>query len=343
MLTRRADGRFCKSKTINGKKVYFYSTEPTERKAAKDIENQLIAYTEKEEKGKTFGEVADEWEEHHYKNVQWQTSNRYKSLVTHLNEKFVDVYIKQIKPKDIQTFLEKYAKDGFSTKSLTMLLSVCKMIFKYAVIKEYITTNPSEYLTPPKGKPKQTREALTDEQINIIKNNTDSQFGFLAFFLLYTGMRRGEALALTYGDIDFDNNVINVNKSVEYRGNTPYLKTPKTEAGYRQIPLLDILKNKLPKGKENELIFSQRGNLISKSYFEDNWNAYCKRTGIKITAHQLRHTYTTLLFEWNIDVKDSQEILGHADISTTRNIYTHIRKSRIQNTTSKINSILAGE
>ena len=61
-LTKRADGRWCKSKTINGKKVYFYSNEQTEKKALRDIENQMITYTGEMQKGKLFKDVASEWE-----------------------------------------------------------------------------------------------------------------------------------------------------------------------------------------------------------------------------------------------------------------------------------------
>ena len=61
-LTRRNDGRWCKTKTINGKKMYFYSAEPTEKKALRDIENQMIEYTGEVQKGKLFKDVAEEWE-----------------------------------------------------------------------------------------------------------------------------------------------------------------------------------------------------------------------------------------------------------------------------------------
>ena len=60
LLTKRKDGRWCKAKTINGDRVYFYSTEPTEKKAIKDIENQMVKYAGKIQKGKLFKDVADE-------------------------------------------------------------------------------------------------------------------------------------------------------------------------------------------------------------------------------------------------------------------------------------------
>ena len=339
-MKRRADGRYVKVKTIDGKRVSFYSSEPTEKKALRDIEAQMLAYTDKIDYGKTFHEVADEWESEHYKHLQHQTVHRYKSLTAHAVEYFDDMSIKQIKPVDIDNFLCRFNPQTFSTTSLKDQLSVVKLIFKYAVIKEYTDKNPTLYIIPPKGKAKVTRDSLTDDEIKAVENNLDKEFGLLAFFLLYSGLRKGEALALTYGDIDRENNTITVSKSVEHIENLPHIKEPKTRAGVRTVPLIDKLKQILPEGRQSELLFSQNGQLMTASYFDKHWQKYKKETGLNITAHRLRHTYTKLLFEWGIDMKDSQEILGHSDIATTRNIYTHIRKKRIADTTDKINKIL---
>ena len=345
-MKKRKDGRYQKSKTINGKRIVFYSSESTERKAIRDIENQMLAYSQKEELGKTFGEVAEEWEESHYKNLEWQTERRYKSMVLHLLDGFKSVkgfkkeYIKSISTKDIENFFEEMVRLKYSTKSLKDQMSVTKMIFKFAIIKGYIEKNVTEYLSPPKGTPKTVRQCLNDKEIKIVQDNTKNNFGLLAYFMMYTGLRKGEALALTYADIDRKNNVISVTKSIEHYGDMPRVKMPKTEAGTRSVPLLDVVKKVLPKGKKNQIVFSENGNYMRNSYFNRCWKNYCDETGLKITSHQLRHTFATLLYEWEIDVKDSQELLGHSDISTTRNIYTHIRQSRITDTTNRINAKL---
>lgn len=344
-MKKRPDGRYVRSVTINGKRKMFYSSEPTEKKAERDIMRQMVAFEAKQEeeaRGKTFEEVADGWEEEHYKHLQWQTEHRYKSLVAHLNDRFGDSYIREITTKEIELFFIQYAK-LYSNKSTKDQMNIAKMIFKYAMINEYIDKNPIEYLSAPKGIQGKPRKALTDDEIQIVENNILKDFGLLAYFLLYTGMRKGEALALTYGDIDFKNNIIRINKSVEHHGNKPFLKPPKTEAGNREIPLLKNVKAVLSaKHKKDEIIFSQDGKYMSKSHFDKNWKLYCEATGLNITAHQLRHTFATLLFEWDIDVKDCQNLLGHSDIATTRNIYTHVRKSRIQATADIINNAILG-
>ena len=337
-LTRRKDGRWVKSKTINGERVFFYSMEKSEKKALRDIESQMVSYQGKIERGKTFQEVADEWEEVHYKKIQYQTASRYKSHVARAVEYFQGEYIRKITSEDISCFYQQLSLQGFSTKTIKDQASIVKLIMRYALIKRYISTNVADYVPVPTGKPKQEREPLTPDEIQAVKDNAHSEFGRIAYFLLYTGLRKGEMLALTYADIDLKNSVINVNKSVEYISNNPRIKKPKTKAGTRRVPLPEALKFLFSgKHSKSEIVFSQGGKLMKKSYFRDHWVRYCRETGIDVTPHQFRHTYATFLFEWNISEKDAQQILGHADITTTQNIYTHITENRINETLKNIN------
>ena len=338
LLTKRKDGRWCKSKTINGDRVYFYSTEPTEKKAIKDIENQMVKYAGKIQKGKLFKDVADEWEKEHYEHIQYQTMYRYKSLTARIVDYFGDSYIKKISASDISLFLETMVSEQFSTKTIKDETSILKMIFKFAAVKKYITENVMQYINPPKGQPKKERQALTNDEMKIIENNIDKEFGLLAYFLLYSGLRRGEVLALEWEDIDFKDSCIKVTKSVEFIGCSPRLKSPKTSAGKRIVPMIDRLKKVLNKRKATGIVFNQDGHYMNSSYFERHWKKYKNETGLTVSPHQLRHTFATLLYEWDISDKDTQEILGHSDISTTRNIYTHIRKSRLNYTLQKMNN-----
>lgn len=340
-LTKRKDGRWCKSKTINDTRIFFYSSESTERRAMKDIETQMIEYSGKIEKGKLFKDVADEWEREHYKQVQYQTALRYKSLTARIVKHFGKRYIRNITTDNIMLFMDMLVNEQFSTKSIKDEMSVIKMIFKYAKIKEYVSENVALYLVPPKGKAKEERSALSDDEIQVVENSIDSDFGLLAFFILYSGLRKGEALALEWEDIDFEQNIIKVNKSVEFVGCSPRLKAPKTKAGERIVPLIDKLKDVLATHRATGIVFNQDGHHMNSSYFQRHWKGYTEETGLIVSPHQLRHTFTTLLYEWDISDKDTQEILGHADISTTRNIYTHIRQSRMTETLMKINQKLS--
>ena len=339
-LTRRKDGRFVKKKTINGKVVYFYSNESTSKKAEKDIEQQFINYSEKENQGITIAQLCEEWEEWEYPQIKYQSMERYKSHVRRFKEFFNDLYIKELTAQSIDHFLNSLCVLQFSTKTIKDQFGIVRQILKYAIIKNYIDTDPSEFLSAPKGVAKKERCALTDEAINLIKSDTATEFGKIANFLLYTGLRKGELLALTYADIDYNNSRIFINKSVEYVSNSPRITTPKTNNGVRIVPLPNILKPLIVKGKhlDSDVIFNHNNQIYKKSYFREHWNMHCKKLGIVATPHQLRHTYATMLFEWNISEKDVQTIMGHSDISITHNIYTHLRESHMNKTTNEINN-----
>ena len=79
---------------------------------------------------------------------------------------------------------------------------------------------------------------------------------------------------------------------------------------------------------------------MTEGQARNKWKDYLAATGLQITPHQLRHAYATILFDAGIDDKDAQELLGHANISTTRDIYTHISKSRFEKTAQKLNAAI---
>lgn len=334
-MKQRKDGRYCKEMNINGKRVSFYG------KSEREILNKIRTYKEKEEKGKTFKEVADEWERVHYEKIEFQTALRYKSLTAHAVEYFDTTYIKKITSKDVEQFLDKYVALGYSTKSLKDQLSVLSMIFKYACIHQYIENTPTMYVSAPKGKKSVRRQALTKEEVKIVENSIGCTLGLFAFFLLYTGLRKGEALALTYNDIDYEKKLIYVNKTLYFEGNTPQIKnSAKTEAGERCVIIPDKLLKVLPKGKKNEIVFDVDGEYYKNSLFIRHFNKYKKETGLNITPHQLRHSFATILFEAEIDVKTAQTLMGHSDIATTQNIYTHIRQNQIEKASQNLNKYL---
>ena len=101
-MKRRKDGRWLKVVTVNGKKLYFYSTADTERKAENDIKKQLLAYKEEEERGKTFEEVAEEWSRDHFEKIENNTIKGYRPALSAAIDFFGNTYIKKISPQDIE-------------------------------------------------------------------------------------------------------------------------------------------------------------------------------------------------------------------------------------------------
>lgn len=226
----------------------------------------------------------------------------------------------------------------WAQKTFKNYFLVLNLIFEYAASNGIIEHNPAEFVQIPKGGKRTYRRAPTPEEIEVIKSSTEKTFGLFAYFLLYTGCRRGEALALQYKDIDRKNKVIHITKSVYHEGNAPRIKQPKTERGFRDIILLDILMERLPNGRPLEYIFGEKDSPLTASKAEDLWIAYQRETGLGVTPHIVRHGYATILHEAGIDPKDAQEMLGHANISTTLDIYTHITQKRRSEMAQKLNN-----
>lgn len=335
-LKKRKDGRYCRQIRINGKVVSFYG------KTEREINRKMLEYRESEKKGKPFDAVAAEWQREHFENIEHNTIRQYKPALEQIIDRFSGISIKDIQSNDVSNFIKSVAAKKYAQKTVRTRLLVLNLIFKYAIINNYVDINPCQYISIPKNLPKTKREAPTLEEIEVVKNSIDNTFGFYAYFVLYTGMRRGEALAVKYSDVDFVNKTVSVNKSVYFVGNFPHIKQPKTEAGIRRIIIPDCLFSELNKRKTAGLIFSnENGDIIKNGEFTRLWRKYQAETGLEITSHQLRHAYATILFEAGIDVKDAQEMLGHSTIQVTRDIYTHISKSRTLKTADKLNSFLS--
>ncbi len=342
-MKKRKDGRWERIKTINGKRVSFYSSEPTEKKAIKDIENQMLNYKEKQENGLTFKQVVDLWQQSpQYLKLSPTTQKRYDILLKHI-KKFNNRYIKTITAEEIQDFLTELSNQDYATKTIKHQFSIFKIIFKFAKLKRYIKEDETQYVIMPEGQKAVKRRALTENEVKIIEKHADTEYGFFPYFLLNTGLRRGEALALQYGDIDRKNKIIHITKSAYYEGNQTKIKPPKTDAGTRDVIIPVRLLKKLPKGKKDDFLFhypDEPSKLMTQRIYERKWKDFLTATGLNITAHMLRHTYATILFEADINVKDAQSLMGHADITTTNNIYTHIRENRITETAKKLNDFL---
>ena len=166
--------------------------------------------------------------------------------------------------------------------------------------------------------------------------------------MIYTGLRRGETLALTWQDINFKNNTLTVNKTLgigEYK--KVVISTPKTQNSYRTIDLdektvLELQKLKLQ--SRSPIIFpNKKGKHSRLSNISDKLNKAIKETGLKkIRVHDLRHTHASLLFASGASMKYVQERLGHTDIKTTMNIYTHVTKDTKEKDLNKFIKYMQG-
>ncbi|RVU71259.1 site-specific integrase [Lactobacillus xujianguonis] len=237
-------------------------------------------------------------------------------------------------------------------------------VLDYGVDLELITKNPMRKVIRPKTP--QTKKPFTDfyskDELNVfLRDAKEYNFRYFIFFrlLAYSGMRKGECLALKWSDIDFKDNTISINKSVtQGLNNRLYLSNGKTINSIRTLDMdtqtMEYLKEwRTSQQKQmfklgfnflsqDNFIFPTVNNEITQPSKPTQWNnAICKKYGLRhIKVHGFRHTHASLLFEAGVSMQNVKERLGHANIETTMDIYTHVTKKQKEETANQFASYM---
>jgi integrase len=245
-----------------------------------------------------------------------------------------EIPIQEVTQDDLQDFFNSL-KD-YSNSYISKIFQVVNSAFEEALKDDILLKNPMKYVLKPKSNNQDKKvEALTlEEHQKFLADIGNETYKNILLIAVNTGMRCGEILALQPQDIDLDNNVIKVSKTVTKTDFATYTlkKGAKTYAGTREIPfdkeLKQVLINSLADRKENEfgLIFSVDGKIIRPSTMNNVFKKVCKRLNFEgdYNFHMLRHTFATRCIESGMPAHVLQKLLGHTDVSITINKYTSI-------------------
>ena len=372
--TKRDDGRYRVKVYIgikDGKKQYKYVYGKTQKEAdikAEDLRVSLRKGVDISASNDSFKTWAERWlMSKKYEDV---STDRYNSLSTRASvwiDALQNAQINQIRPFELQSILFFIAAKNPNTgkpmakKTIKEYIQVINSIFNFAHANRVLEYNPATNLKTPQAaaEPVQ-RRALTAEERQIVME-FDHRAKPSAMLMMLSGLRRGEATALQWNDIDFVNNKISVTKSFNFK--TKEFKAPKNgKARVVSVPqmLIDYLKI-LPKNSlyvltnaKGHMMTDDSWRRLYDSYMHDlnihygfGGNAPSKYSPIKIpmvitpfTPHELRHTFCTIMFEADIDAITAKEQMGHADIQTTLSIYTHLSQSHKDNQVNKLDAFL---
>lgn len=348
---QRPDGIFEVSRRIKGKRVVFRG------KTCREVDQKILEYqvqNEQEAEGRLFPEVADEWEREHEPEITESTRRVYSYAVRRMKVEWPGS-IGEIRPLDVQRYIVRFEKEGRAANSVQIELAVCKMIFAHAVLEGDIDVSPAAEVRKSRGLPVKHREVLTKDQEEAVKASGVSKTApdwLFAFLLLHTGLRRGEALALTYSDIDRKEGVIHITKKLSYaQGNTPVLENfLKSRNGLRDVPLLKPLADALPKDRVGLIFPGADGGFRKAGDITRNWRAYCRAVELNelqltdegqiietfpITPHCLRHSFATICYEAGLDPRQAAQILGDTPEVLDR-VYTHLRDERRNTAAEKL-------
>ena len=328
-------------------------------KSEKDAKTELLKieylvstnqYFKSVKSGK-FGDVLDEWLALHKETVKASTWQFIELRANkHVRPYFKDMYVDKITLRQCQDFVNKTFK--VAPVAYVYSVSIVKNTLDYALRLGMIESNPMLYVIKPK---KQAN--ISDNHGNYynkdelkkfldVAKNTNLKKYALFRLLAYSGMRIGECLALTWHDLDYKNNTIAINKTLARTNNGIKIQTPKTKASNRVISLdnetiqvlkmwqfeqrKQLLKVGINAMDSKQLIFSNgKNSFIIVPTVRLAIKQIAKKAGIhSITTHGFRHTHATLLFASGLDIKQVQARLGHSNVQTTLNIYTHAMKEK---------------
>lgn len=281
--------------------------------------------------------IANAWKEYKQHFVKQSSMAAYLLLLNkHILPEFGDCT--ELPEHEVQSFVLRKIKGGISAKTVKDILIVLKMIVQYGAKNGWINNYSWDIKYPANEQKKELDVMSTDNFKQILaylqKNFTFQGLGII--ITMNTGMRIGEICGLQWGDIDMDTNCISVQRTVEriyvIEGDKKFTKlvinTPKTQNSCRQIPmskdLLALVKPLMKVVNKSYYVLSNSDKPIEPRTYRNYYKDLLAQLGIPdLKFHGLRHSFATKCIEAGCDYKTVSVLLGHANISTTLNLYVH--------------------
>lgn len=343
----RDSGLMEKQVTIDGKRKVFRGH------SEREINEKMLRYQTEQAAGPMLSDVAESWWAQKEATLRPGTVRCYSMCLQRIIPVFGSRRMREIRAQDVMTFLEQLRARGLARKTMHNTHCVLNMIFEHWCAAFGGDANPSRLVTTPTG-PKTVRKPPTAAQQAAILREIHSGTGggeiatgaLAAAVMIYTGARLGEAVGLQWGDVDFDARRIFIRRAAEWNGgNHAALGAPKTENGFRVLPLLPQLDVLLRprRGTADRFILGDGDKPLTSSAFQCAWVSFCRACGLTttterresrgsvrtihhpiVTPHQLRHCFATELKKAGVDMDVAVRMMGHADSTMIRRVYMDI-------------------
>ncbi|NFM24711.1 site-specific integrase [Clostridium sporogenes] len=256
---------------------------------------------------------------------------------------FKDLKLNDITPNIIRKWQNKIIESNYTDAYLRTINIQLSAILNFAVKYYNLPNNPVVKAGSMGKRNAEVMKFWTVDEFKTFMQYVKKPIYKLIFNILFwTGMRIGELMALTYKDIDLENKIINVDKSYTKLKKKDIIDDPKTPKSTRIITIPDFLckeiedyKNKMYDIKENKRIFA-----MTKQSVNQMLDRVCKKAGVKkIRLHDLRHSHASLLIELNFTPLLVSERLGHENIETTLNTYSHLYPNKQSEVAKKLDEL----
>lgn len=274
----------------------------------------------------------NEWLAEQKGHIKQKTFNRYAEIIkNNIAPILGETELNELNPKQVRAFISKLG-ENHADNTVLQIVGLLKRALTCAMQEGIIKGNPVQGIQLKRRQ--QKVEPLTEHEQQVVEKyifDAHDPYYYGILIALYTGVRIGELLALTWRDIDLNSHMLTVSKTLGTikvcDGPNPYISTPKTEAGNRTIPYPKQLQPLLKELKElgNEyVITTRRGNFMTVFGYQKVFARLLERLGLKHRGfHSLRHTYATRALEAGADIKTLSEMLGHSSPTVTIARYCH--------------------
>ena len=337
--------------TVDGKKKYktkggFIEKKEAEkalRKAIKEFEDGITV----EVNNISFADYLDYWYKNYVMtNLKYRSQERYSNEIkNHIKPYLGNYRLQSVNHLLIQEFLTSLANKEMAKTSIRGIYGVLAKSINDAYQNDMLKSNPLLKVHLPKVSKKEEIKPLNPEQLKTIINHFHDTHYFLPIMIgICVAPRVGEACGLTWDNIDFDNNLITINKMLQLQEGKWVYEYPKTDASFHivEVPkfLIDLLKEELIKqdmNKEkygehyineepftNAIIRRENGQPITPETMKWLSHVINKKLNIPYKFHWLRHTKVSVLMDENVPIKEVQATVGHSDTKTTLDTYGHL-------------------
>jgi integrase len=304
----------------------------------------------------TVSEFFVKWyEDYVADNLAYSTKRRYYELLKiHATPYLGEIKLSQIKPTNIQSFYTDRLKIGLSPTTVLHMHRLLHLVFKSAVMWQYIQYNPVDSVKAPRQEYHEI-EILSDNELQALLDTIKNEAAFIPIYIASTtGMRLGEVCGLQNSDVDFGNNIFYVRKSFKRDAEGKMkLKVTKTHRSKRPIPMLpgtDIVLKKYAQFKETFKLINEEksthfciwpdGSPILPDYVTKVFKRYIRKLEYSegLTFHCLRHTHASWLLKQGVNPKVIAERLGHTSVNILLNRYSHLIKDTQKDVISTLDS-----
>ena len=347
---------------LTGKRQRKYATVKGTKKEAEamleKIKTELSSYGVFKPSAIKLKDWMDEWLTLYLPNIEATTRAGYEERIKNRIFPYLgNIPLNCLTTKEIQQWVNKLSEEGLSPKTVKNVFLNIKSALDKAVVLKMITANPCEGVELPKMEKYQAEVYDTEEISKLLEVAKGTDMYLLAILEIFTGLRRGELVALEWSDIDLESGTVNITRNVVLAGGKKVLKAPKSTSGTRSICVgdevkailkqeyLNYCKDKLAQGQDfvdsGRVIRQSNGAAYSPDSITQKWIRFRKKHNLKeIRLHDLRHTSATAMLSVGVSMKVIQQRMGHSDISTTMNIYAHALPSMNKDAGEKLDKLI---